>query len=101
MTTSLRTLVSKVRNVLPAAVTAAELGILAPLAVLTLILPGYAQAPSEQVTKADIGFLEIDKDITLRRMVVHNARPKGTILFLHGFPETLYAWKDISLALRR
>ena len=32
-------------------------------------------------------------------MVVHNPRPKGTVLFLHGFPETLYAWKDISLAL--
>ncbi len=35
----------------------------------------------------------------LRRMVVRNPRPKGTVLFLHGFPETLYAWKDISLAL--
>ena len=44
-------------------------------------------------------FLEIDEDITLRRMVVHNPKPKGTVLFLHGFPETLYAWKDISLAL--
>jgi pimeloyl-ACP methyl ester carboxylesterase len=32
-------------------------------------------------------------------MVVRNMRPKGTVLFLHGFPETLYAWKDISLAL--
>jgi pimeloyl-ACP methyl ester carboxylesterase len=42
---------------------------------------------------------EIDSDITLRRMVVRNPRPKGSVLFLHGFPETLYAWKDISLAL--
>ena len=32
-------------------------------------------------------------------MVVRNLRPKGTVLFLHGFPETLYAWKDIALAL--
>jgi pimeloyl-ACP methyl ester carboxylesterase len=32
-------------------------------------------------------------------MVVHSVRPKGTALFLHGFPETLYAWKDIALAL--
>ncbi|WOH54771.1 alpha/beta hydrolase [Bradyrhizobium sp. sBnM-33] len=61
--------------------------------------PGHAQAPSEQERKADIGFFEIDKDITLRRMVVYNPRPKGTVLFLHGFPETLYAWKNISLAL--
>lgn len=46
-----------------------------------------------------IGFFEIDEDITLRRMVLRNPKPKGTVLFLHGFPETLYAWKDISLAL--
>ena len=72
----------------------------AAVAVLcSFIAPGYAQDPSERERKADIGFFEIDKDITLRRMVVHNLRPKGTVLFLHGFPETLYAWKDISLAL--
>ena len=46
-----------------------------------------------------IDFLEIDEDITLRRMVLRNANPKGTVLFLHGFPETLYAWKDIACAL--
>jgi len=62
-------------------------------------VPAHAQALSELEWKADIGFLEIDKDITLRRMVVHNANPRGTVLFLHGFPETLYAWKDIALAL--
>jgi pimeloyl-ACP methyl ester carboxylesterase len=28
-------------------------------------------------------------------------RPKGIVLFLHGFPETLYAWKNISLILAR
>ncbi|MDE5454306.1 alpha/beta fold hydrolase [Bradyrhizobium sp. CSA112] len=54
---------------------------------------------SQRMNDNAIGFLEIDKDITLRRMVLHNPRPKGTVLFLHGFPETLYAWKDISLAL--
>lgn len=70
----------------------------AVIAVLCFsIAPGYAQVEQEQ--KADIGFFEIDQDLTLRRMVVHNRRPKATVLFLHGFPETLYAWKDISLAL--
>jgi pimeloyl-ACP methyl ester carboxylesterase len=59
----------------------------------------HAQILSRQEPRADVGFLAIDKDITLRRMVVHNAKPKGTVLFLHGFPETLYAWKDISLTL--
>jgi pimeloyl-ACP methyl ester carboxylesterase len=85
-----------------AAVTAAgaRLGLFAAVAMLgSSAAPGYAQGPSGQKRKADIGFFEIDKDITLRRMVVHNPRPKGTVLFLHGFPETLYAWKDISLAL--
>lgn len=58
-----------------------------------------ASAQDTQQPKANIEFLEINADITLRRMVVHNPRPKGTVLFLHGFPETLYAWKDISLTL--
>jgi pimeloyl-ACP methyl ester carboxylesterase len=85
-----------------AAATAAavRLGVSAAVAALcSPIAPGRAQAPSQQERKADIGFFEVDKDITLRRMVMHNPRPKGTVLFLHGFPETLYAWKDISLAL--
>jgi pimeloyl-ACP methyl ester carboxylesterase len=59
----------------------------------------YAQEPQQMERKADIGFFEIDKDITLRRMVVRNEAAKGTVLFLHGFPETLYAWKDIALSL--
>lgn len=62
------------------------------------IAAGYA-APSGREGTADIGFIEIDREIKLRRMLVHNPRPKGTVLFLHGFPETLYTWKDISLAL--
>ncbi|MBR1167512.1 alpha/beta fold hydrolase [Bradyrhizobium liaoningense] len=84
-----------------AAVTTAatELGILSPLVGLTSSAPGYAQVPSDQERKVDIGFLEIDNVITLRRMLVRHPSPKGTALFLHGFPETLYAWKDISLAL--
>jgi pimeloyl-ACP methyl ester carboxylesterase len=63
------------------------------------IAPARTQDSPEQRRKTDIGFFEIDKNITLRRMVVRNPRPKGTVLFMHGFPETLYAWKDISLAL--
>jgi hypothetical protein len=33
-------------------------------------------------------------------MILRNSNPKGTVLFLHGFPETLYAWKDIAKALK-
>lgn len=58
-----------------------------------------AQAAPAREPKLEIGHIAIDTDITLRRMIAHSAKPKGTVLLLHGFPETLYAWKDISLAL--
>lgn len=71
-------------------------------AVLSLgasISPAWAQARSAPGPKADIGFFEIDPDITLRRMVVRNPKSKGVVLFLHGFPETLYAWEGIARSL--
>ncbi|WP_374046207.1 MULTISPECIES: alpha/beta fold hydrolase [Rhizobium] len=58
----------------------------------------HADGRSQQPL-ANISFIQIDNDITLRRMVVHSPDPKGTVLFLHGFPETIYAWKEASLAL--
>lgn len=71
----------------------------AAIAVLCLLIaPGYGE-PSVQDRKADVGFLQLDSILTLRRMVVRNPKPKGTVLFLHGFPETLYAWSDVSLTL--
>jgi pimeloyl-ACP methyl ester carboxylesterase len=54
---------------------------------------------SQPVNDDAIDFFEIDQDITLRRMVLSSSNPKGTVLFLHGFPETLYGWKDIAKAL--
>src|ERR1700752_826907 len=54
---------------------------------------------SQRFNDNAIDFFEINEDITLRRMVLRNPGAKGTVLFLHGFPETLYAWKDIGLAL--
>jgi pimeloyl-ACP methyl ester carboxylesterase len=70
--------------------------------VLNLLLSGgCAQFAREQDSKAEIGFIDIHSDMKLRRMIVRSSRPKGIVLFLHGFPETLYAWKDISLNLAR
>ncbi len=63
------------------------------------MLAGCALYPREQASKVEIGFIELNSDMKLRRMIVRNSRPKGIVLFLHGFPETLYAWKDISLVL--
>ena len=71
-------------------------------AILSLgatISTASAQARSEPAPKVDIGFVEIDADITLRRMVVRNPKPKGVVLFVHGFPETLYAWDGVARAL--
>ncbi|MDM0065066.1 alpha/beta hydrolase [Variovorax sp. J31P207] len=66
------------------------------LSVLTGCAHQYFRAKPPQ---AEIGFIELSPDITLRRSVVHNSKPKGTVLLLHGFPETLYAWTDISTTL--
>lgn len=68
------------------------------LALLLSALAGCAHHRGHE-PNVDIGFLEINPDVTLRRMIVRNPNPKGTVLFLHGFPETLYAWKEMSLAL--
>jgi pimeloyl-ACP methyl ester carboxylesterase len=58
-----------------------------------------AQAADRPRPKVEIDYLAADPDVTLRRMVVRNPAAKQTVLLLHGFPETVYAWKDISLAL--
>lgn len=62
------------------------------------VAPADAQEADVQ-PHAEISFVELDKDITLRRMVVRNERPKGTVILLHGFPETLYAWQGMALTL--
>lgn len=75
-----------------------KVGVLA--AALTLAAAAApARAADLPPPKVQIGYLTADHDITLRRMVVRNPAAEQTVLLLHGFPETLYAWKDISLAL--
>ena len=49
----------------------------------------------------EVGFVKIDEDISLRRMVVRNANAQGTVLLLHGFPETLHVWDGIAAELGR
>lgn len=49
--------------------------------------------------RAEIGQFALSDGISVRRMVVHAENPKGTVLLLHGFPETLYAWNDVTRAL--
>jgi pimeloyl-ACP methyl ester carboxylesterase len=72
-------------------------GIILFLLVGAAVGGGCAHPPSERSVAIDS--IRLNDDITLRRMVVHNDHPAGTVLFLHGFPESVYAWKDIALTL--
>lgn len=62
-----------------------------------LLLGASFTAPA--APKTDIGFIDVGNGITLRRMVVRNPRPQGTVLLLHGFPETLHTWTEVATAL--
>ena len=48
---------------------------------------------------ADVSFLEIDKDITLRRMVVHNTKPRGPFSSCMDFRRRCTPGKTSPLAL--
>jgi pimeloyl-ACP methyl ester carboxylesterase len=73
----------------------------------TLALAGCASDSSSLLSspghapKADIGYVQVSPDITLRRLVVANPSAKGTVLLLHGFPETMYTWRKLALELGR
>ncbi|WP_426164620.1 alpha/beta fold hydrolase [Pseudoduganella sp. R-34] len=67
--------------------------IAAAAAASTLALTGAAAQ--------EIGYVKISSDITLRRMVVKNPAAKGTVLFLHGFPETMLTWRELAQDLGR
>ncbi|RQS36157.1 alpha/beta hydrolase [Burkholderia sp. Bp8992] len=56
-------------------------------------------ASSSPVPKVEVGEVQVNADIKLRHMVYRPAYSKGTVLFLHGFPETMYAWKPIAESL--
>lgn len=68
---------------------------------LLALAGGAAAAEAAPIPRAEIGHVDIEGGLQLRRLLVRPPQPKGTVLFLHGFPETLYAWKDIALALGR
>jgi pimeloyl-ACP methyl ester carboxylesterase len=66
------------------------------------IAPAIAQPVTQQVKETqdmETSFIKIDDEIALRRMVVGHPGAKGTVLLLHGFPETIYAWRDIAQQL--
>lgn len=76
------------------------LSVATAISLSTALMGGAAPAvaaasePAAEVSEVDIG-----AELRLRRMVVRPAAPQGTVLFLHGFPETMLAWKGISRTL--
>jgi len=71
----------------------------AALALGAAASPTHALQPAQGGPGTVIEFVKVDKDITLRRMVVSGTRRKGTVLLLHGFPETIHAWTAVSRGL--
>ncbi|KQZ76812.1 alpha/beta hydrolase [Sphingopyxis sp. Root214] len=67
----------------------------AALALGASVVP-VATQPADAQTTTEIGYVEIDRDISLRRMVVRGTYPKGIVLLLHGFPETIHAWQGVT-----
>lgn len=65
----------------------------------TPLAPAYTHQPIQQAQKMDIGFIKISEEISLRHMVLGNSNAKGTVLLLHGFPETLHTWNEVAETL--
>jgi pimeloyl-ACP methyl ester carboxylesterase len=76
-----------------------SLGTLLVAAAITGTTLTPVSAGTTEAAKPETGTITIGGDITLRRLVVHNPAPKGTVLFLHGFPETSAVWSNIAAAL--
>ncbi|WP_374584428.1 alpha/beta fold hydrolase [Pseudoduganella sp.] len=49
--------------------------------------------------QTETGLVQVNPDITLRRFIVAHPNPKGTVLLLHGFPETARAWDQVARQL--
>ncbi|MBV8123259.1 MAG: alpha/beta hydrolase [Paucibacter sp.] len=76
---------------------------LSALAALALGVATMSNVPAATAAttapKAEVSEIKVNPDITLRQMVYRPAHAKGTVLFLHGFPETMYAWRPIAESL--
>jgi pimeloyl-ACP methyl ester carboxylesterase len=77
---------------------------LLPMMLATALALGGSLSPAAthedaNRPKAEIGFLKLDKDITVRQMVIRTPRSKGIVLLLHGFPETLQTWEAVAASL--
>jgi pimeloyl-ACP methyl ester carboxylesterase len=77
-----------------------RLAIATAIAAIALSVAACSNVPTiSAAPKAEISEIKVNPDITLRQMVYRPAHAKGTVLFLHGFPETMYAWKPVAESL--
>jgi len=67
--------------------------------LLATAVAGIPAADAVAAQPPETGFVRLDDDITLRRLIVRNDHAKGVVLFLHGFPETSLAFKDVATGL--
>lgn len=58
-----------------------------------------ARQPLGQAQPAGVEYLKLDDKLTVRAMITRNPQARRSVLLLHGFPETLYAWREVSLGL--
>ena len=67
--------------------------------LLATVVAGTPAADPAPTPSTETGFVQLDDDIRLRRLVVRNDHAKGSVLLLHGFPETSLAFKQIARSL--
>jgi pimeloyl-ACP methyl ester carboxylesterase len=67
---------------------------------LTLGAPFSADpTPAASNLARQVELVEVGGGVTLRRMIWRNPDPKGYVLLLHGFPETVQAWEKVAAPL--
>lgn len=65
-----------------------------------LTVPGAHPADgAASASSLSIGQIALGNGIVLRHMVASRAQARGTVLFLHGFPETMLTWQPLAEAL--
>lgn len=61
-----------------------------------VLSPPEAAGGAGASDRTTIGHIDIAPGLTLRHLVGKSPAAKGTVLFLHGFPETMLVWKAIA-----
>jgi pimeloyl-ACP methyl ester carboxylesterase len=68
-------------------------------AALSLTLAACGHVHTAAPPSLEVKTVRLSTDISLRTLSAAPLRPKGTVLLLHGFPETMYAFKPVAEAL--